>query len=333
MKTKICNLLLAALPVISLAQPTIINIENRAIGTIVKYKTCDGTSAFAGNGGSNQTWNFSGIIALQDTLFIKVVNPAATPHGSLYTGTSIAKEFSTGQFYYMNANNSGYELKGLVDTNAASSMTMTFLNTAQISVSPITFGTLLTDSFTNYFTASGYSFTGQGETQISGDGYGTLMLPGRTFSNTLRIKITHEEDDTLIQFFSVSHFSRVTYRWYDIANNSALLEIDSIDTGVSTIKTVKYLLDVPLNTTGIKVQDNTEFPSLYPNPASDHLNISANEPGMLRITNFHGQLVFNDRVNNKTIIPLDKLSEGIYAVSFESGASRSVSKLVIQRAP
>lgn len=329
MKQRIYYLLWIALPVPVFAQPTITNAENFSIGNVLRFQDCNPDSVSAGSSGPNQSWNFSMLAPQPGTVTVDMVSPASTTNGSLFPGSTITEKHSSGQFVYFSQAPDGNDMHGFVDTTPGSSITITYPNPARMSKHPITFGTMLTDTFTDHFTASGYNFSGQGVVTISGDAYGTLVLPGRTFSNTLRVKIVQEEDDTLLQFGTVSHFSRVIYKWFNTDNRSALLIIDSINTGVSVIKDVKYLLD-PV-TTGIPALNLKSGFHCYPNPAGNELNLLCEENGELKILNHVGETLKVCEISGrKTLVEMDQFAEGIYFLIFQTTGSRLIRKLVIQ---
>ena len=210
-------------------------------------------------------------------------------------------------------------------------MVMNYNDPAKLSQWPISFGTLVTDTFLNTFTTAGFAFKGHGTIHISGDGYGTLLLPGRSFTNTLRVKMIQEEEDTLIQFGTVSHFSKTTYKWFDPDIRSALLEIDSMDVAGMPIKTIKYLRDAPF-TTGLNQFNRPENILVFPNPSTTELTIRNPEAGELMLSDPLGNILLLLPVSGgETQITTSNLPPGMYQLRFTSKRSQYIQKLIIHR--
>ncbi len=77
---------------------------------------------------------------------------------------------------------------------------------------------------------------------------------------------------------------------------------------------------------------------VYPNPATDRLNIQWSgiiEPNVqLRITNLHGQVLYNATVlaaSNGTSISLTHLAQGLYIIELQYGGNRLYSKFTVIR--
>jgi len=93
-------------------------------------------------------------------------------------------------------------------------------------------------------------------------------------------------------------------------------------------------------TTDIKNQISENVMNIYPNPASDQINIELSLTGQtntsLAIYNSVGKLVYSKTPglnigNLNSTIDLSKLSEGLYTIYITSGAKTSTEKLIIQR--
>lgn len=86
------------------------------------------------------------------------------------------------------------------------------------------------------------------------------------------------------------------------------------------------------NTTSVGENPESNF-NMYPNPASDFLNIeptTINTEYQVNITNSLGQIVKTEKMNGaKLSFSVEDLQKGIYTVSVESNKNKTVSKLVI----
>jgi len=103
MKRTITLFMLALIPAILSAQPTITNAENFSIGTVLTFQQCNSTGVNPGNSGASQTWNFSTLTSLGTTSIETMVTPASTTHGNLFPTSNLVEQYSNGTFVYVNA--------------------------------------------------------------------------------------------------------------------------------------------------------------------------------------------------------------------------------------
>ncbi len=84
--------------------------------------------------------------------------------------------------------------------------------------------------------------------------------------------------------------------------------------------------------TDIKTVSNLEF-SFYPNPTTDKFYIEVNSPDKLSVTLYdvNGRLVYSEIVNNKSIIDVSNLNQGIYTATIKTADCIINKKLVILR--
>lgn len=318
---------LLCLPRLLAAQPTITICENFSIGMVMRFQNCD-TNVFTGNGGANQTWNFSTLSNLPaiDTQWI--VSPASTTHASLFPAANIVEKNSMGTFVYSNNSIDSNHMVGFLDTT--SGLTIIYRDPMLFLFRPIHYGDIDTNIFTDTFSSGGYDFRGSGISIIHADGYGTLLLPNGTYNNVLRVKITHMEDDTLVNFSTPGTSTTVTYAWFDSSHSSALLKIDSTNVpGFYYNKSVKYLLQDSTSAVG-KNNIEKRF-QLYPNPVSEQFTFSANDKGELIISDQFGRVIKTVSINEyKTNISTHNLAPGIYYVTFQTEKYRQSTKLFVQ---
>ena len=65
------------------------------------------------------------------------------------------------------------------------------------------------------------------------------------------------------------------------------------------------------------VIEEEQIPSIYPNPTSDFLNVFAQ--GRVLILDSNGQLLFDQVVNGRTSIDVQKWAAGIYVLKMTTG--------------
>lgn len=152
------------------------------------------------------------------------------------------------------------------------------------------------------------------------EGWGSITTPYKIHSNVLKVKTVIDEIDSVrYQTFSFGIPRKtVKYTWFDPAYGMPIMEatgqIDIFNS--ETITQVKYLDSTTV--AGIKEHDIKEF-KLYPNPASDFINIAEVGYDFTQI-NFYsvsGKLVKEYKaVNNSNKINISYLNKGSYIVKF-----------------
>jgi hypothetical protein len=236
----IIKLIFAFLPVILVAQPKIKNAEKFSMGTVLKFMKCNADSVMPGKSGAKQIWDFTSLISLKDTMTETMVDPASTPDGDLFINATLAEKYSDGRYVYADIRENQNFLMGFADSR--NKILIKYPNPMLFAQRPLTYGTVLTDQFTDEFMANNFEFEGSGSMVLKADGYGTLILPNGKYNNVLRVKITQNQVDTMTRFNQISKTTSTTYVWFDENHTSALLKIDQIESKMFNRKSVYYLL-------------------------------------------------------------------------------------------
>jgi hypothetical protein len=268
-------------------------MEDFPIGTVLKFQECSANGVTAGNSGVNQTWNFASLSPLADTVTEWMVLPSTTTDGSLFPTSNLCEKYSDGRFVYANKTASENYLVGFDDTTDSYPPSV-YTNPMLFSKRPITYGDILTDTFTIQ------GLLGYGVVTITADAYGTLILPNGTYNNVLRIKIAQ----------SMPSFSQTIYTWFDGIHSSALLKL-------SDEPRVEYLLSETF--TGVSNINTDKKLGVYPNPFSSKATLFSNEElknASIRVNNVFGQTVkeLNNINGHSVVFNRDNLSDGIYMV-------------------
>jgi hypothetical protein len=303
---KIQQLMLSlALPCLSFAQPTITNAGDLTIGTVLKFKSCDGSTVTAGSAGANQVWNYANVTQLQDTVTEWMVHPSTTTNGNLFPSANLVEKYSDGKFVYLNKTTNENQMVGYVDTTQSFPPT-DYPDPMLIIKRPITFGNVFTDNFVMTGSSTPGTIT------LNADAYGTLILPNGTFTNVLRVKMT-----IVHPFFSVEN-----YIWYDGIKTSALLKLSEYDS-------FEYLLSefVP---TALKKEIMETVMEAFPNPADHVLNFSSEQEGTLMIFDQTGKAVRTIITQQGTsAVPVKDLPNGIYNAIFRAAEFHSKTRFII----
>lgn len=235
MKKHYLALLAFAFPIAAMAQVT--NAENYNVGDQIHSITCSVPAGGPGASGTGQTWNFASV-ADSGGATIWVFDDTSSANA----GDIILSQISQGPVG--------------TPVHKTSTQNLTLSVNAIIGTLDYTPGLLLAERSFNYGTTDNVAFTvsglgtGHGNVDFNCDGSGTLTTPLATYPNAYRVKMVHDEVDSIVIFTtSTVTTHNVSYIWYDAAHTAPLFRIDStnvVGTGTlaaanDTSATAEYL--------------------------------------------------------------------------------------------
>jgi hypothetical protein len=128
-------------------------------------------------------------------------------------------------------------------------------------------------------------------------------------------------------------YAYFTYPNYNSMNMWLVQLITMDSTGCLDTTTQQLLLRDAYNTTAsLNEMSNIKDFSIFPNPASDNINIETTTQGnntIITIYNLHGQQLMQcEMKETKTQIDISSLAQGMYFVKIESDEGIAVRKIV-----
>jgi len=327
------TLLIAALAasLTTIAQPVITVNTAPQIGYTVNLAAADTTGVSEGSGGNNQSWNFSSLTQVGSTYTYDYTAPSATPYASKYPNATVAFNSSTSQgnsaYSFVSSSASTYEMWGI----ATNDVQTVYTNSQMVYQFPFT----TSSSFTDYFEGSGTNSQGlttyrKGNISVAADGYGTLQLPGGTFSNVMRVKVVQEFSDSVNIFGDdfVYEYLITTYNFLHDNFRQQLLGISYTEVtdpffGTTTLtKSVLYFPGGTVSTGDAMVKNGI---SIYPNPANEYFTVALPEKSentTVEIMDMAGKIAGTFPVNETDVnIPTGSLPAGIYTVKVYNNTS------------
>ncbi|MBC7552516.1 MAG: T9SS type A sorting domain-containing protein [Taibaiella sp.] len=336
-------LLTAAIAVISSAavkaQSTITAATNTpAIGDTFIGHFADTAGVTPGASGASATWNFATLtqLGMDTTAYIAC---DSTPYCDSFSGSNLVFS-NAGDTIYAIATSSKISIIGAHSQGAP----FHFSNPKDIMSFPLTYHTTFYDTAkttissdfgTLYLTFTDSSYC---------DAYGTLTLPGGTYTNALRVHTTTITKDSIYipGFPSASSTWSETYTWYKPGFRSPLLSL-TYDTsnGPVALSEVKYYTQKAGVNAVNDVNNNKAGLTLYPNPASEIINIKFTlenaADARLSVFDLTGRTVatipgnkLNSGINNINV-PVSSLPDGIYLVQLQAAGVNVTQKLVVQK--
>lgn len=261
MKRKIITLLAIGVVLIAQAQ---IKMTYKSHG-IVAGDTHDFVIAEnmnEGPAGKRILWDFSALKPSGTNLTSHMLSSQSVdPSQQIASSNTVIQEF--GNNFFFNVNNSGIEQYGTMACNTVTKYDKPFVKMKY----PFTYGSNVSGSYSGTQISGAVKSSVKGTYELSGDAYGTLILPGNvTYDNVLRVKQTR----TVQYEGSTSLTKEITYRWYAAGVRYPILVVIKYDNnGKETLAQTAYYANasnqksieianeiVPVNNTNIDVAPN-----------------------------------------------------------------------------
>lgn len=317
---------------------------------IVSYNPFGPTVTIPQNIGANQTWNFYNIGLDSTNTYVHKIEAPGTNAPS---GTTSSEYSQSGVKRHFKNSSNQLDIRGVVTSLG---IDFNFNGDLLYRTWPMAYGATITDSeagtYTNttpYLPPSGTSNT---FTKSVASGYGTLIAPNAvTFNNVLQvldstiISITESVFDQsmvpyLIEFnlyyYSMSYyisglkypviaFSKYIVEYTSVNLQSNQIEVFSVDsTGV-----LEYNKNPYSAPTGVFLTANEKELKIFPNPASNILNILSNENTTIEIYSMEGRLIESQSVQGNFTLNVADYKSGIYFVrSVDANGNISQQKFV-----
>ncbi len=225
-----------------------------------------------GPAGKKILWDFSALKPSGTNLTSHMLSSQSVDSSQQIASSNIViQEF--GNNFFFNVNNNGIEQYGTMACNSVTKYDKPFVKMKY----PFTYGSNVSGSYKGTQTGGGSSSNISGTYELSGDAYGTLILPGNvTYDNVLRVKQTR----TVNYEGSTSLMKEITYRWYVAGVRYPILVVIKYDNNgketlaqtayyahASSQKSIEVAKDiVPVSNAGIDVAPNpfeTDFTVTY----------------------------------------------------------------------
>ncbi len=354
-KKFLLSLFAFAIPTLLSAQITICTNDMPVAGHTynMSQAATTGTIDFSTTG-ANHTWDFSSLTATTVTpdTFISNTQLPLVYIISFFTsnlaehanGTSmnLGLTFAMTDVYNVYKNSSSsFKQTGFAGTLQGVQIPVIYNPSDEIYQFPLNYNNNFTStSAYNFQLPTIASFFQYRTRTVTVDGWGTLILPGGSSYQVLRVKSDIIDNDSI--YIDLAGFGfpipRVTheYKWIAVNKGLPMLQINTNDlAGNETVSSVRYQ-DFP-NTSVTDLQSSENAFQIFPNPTSDYAFVLPSEKFQhekLLITDVEGKLLNEIPVSNSstTTIDLTAFSEGIYFVQFlNEGKIESVQKLVVNR--
>jgi hypothetical protein len=265
-----------------------------------------------GASGAGAVWTYTNITLGTTTGFSSAAYSAASysPSNVLLTNTS------SESFYYESTSNYLKSFGGNVIFNTglgAVPGTITYSAGAFEAVYPMSLSTSSTSAVGGSIVALSNNGTFVGSASTLADATGTLVLPGRTYTNVIRVRLT--QSYTVSSALVNGPVDNVVYKYFAAGKKNPVLVISTSTTNLGSPSTQTTVsVDANYLATGINnVNGSSSEVIAYPNPANNQLNIVAAEATSLVISDITGKTILSTNVNNgKSAINTENFVNGVY---------------------
>ncbi|MES2566470.1 MAG: T9SS type A sorting domain-containing protein [Bacteroidota bacterium] len=272
---------------------------------------CDSTGVTSGASGAAQTWTYNPI----NMHGLKTYSTTNTnPTNPFYPATNVAVYSSTTDVSYYNTNASTNKYYGgdlVINSYAISAI---YASPAIYAVYPMSLNTSTTSTTNGTVTISGFSQNFTGSCMVKADATGTLVLPGKTFTDVIRVVTTQ----TLTASIATVYLSN--YDYYSISASKAPLfsiqtsTINAIAQPTST-QTVVYV-QPNYSVVGVTESSKTDIQlTVFPNPTSSFINFSTAslEASKVMVYDLTGKMMATEMIENgKSKMNAGNFAGGVY---------------------
>lgn len=290
--------------------------------------------------GSTSVWNFTKLQAYLPLITDNFISPASVTNSANYPGCTVVQD-QGGISTFMKSVTSPTAQTEVLGVSA-SSMALTFTNSAIIIKYPFSFGNTYSDNLAGSFTAS---LTGNcsGKVVTTADGLGTLNLPNNlSLSNVLRVKSVQTISLSITLLGQIGTIVQTVYNYYHANQKFPILSINYNYTNIplAGAPTLSGLVSgISSSFVAVGIQENqveiSNF-NLFPNPAKDQLTISMsntkNETAVIQLYSLLGNLIKEKTSSNSSTVQekmdLSGLPAGVYLLKTSLGTA-SISKKII----
>jgi hypothetical protein len=311
-------LLLASVALTASAQiPTLTSTSNPIAGDWYLHYATDTFNQ--GASGAMVTWDFHTLpLHSTDTAYWSACS--ASPLCSTFPGTTVyGHQQGSTLGVYLHTTTTSQSVDGEYNTGA-----IPFSNYEDLLRYPFTYGTTYVDTMIATFT-SGSSFYRSGTITVTGDAYGTLILPNATFTNALRVHRVEDYKDSIVGVATMYTYHSDIYSWNVPNIRTEVLNVTRFSAnGTPLANTAWYTNKQPVSVeSAYPIQPSV---LLYPNPARDNITIQLSTDAAhirVSIADVMGETI--------AIIADDYYSQGAHIFNFNTGSlSRGIYFIKLQ---
>lgn len=260
--------------------------------------------------GEDMTWDNSNIFGSPEGSYT-VVNPLWTPFSKDFSNASwalLSDEITT---FYNTADTALVYYGGTEGSNVV------YYSDPQVYFSfPFTHGDTWSDEYSGNFWIDGVDYSRTGTISATGNGWGSIILPGGIYDNVLRCEMVETLSDESIVISYTLEFSYTAFYSTDLGfwvlQYGEIVYTDD-QGGNQTFPYTQYIDSVDLNVEEPSV-DETDL-IVYPNPTADFISLNSTKLGQVyQIFSLEGKFMASGLVDGLSI-DVSGFSPGTYTLN------------------
>ena len=294
-----------------------------SVGDRYISRACDTNNIFPGNTGSNQTWDYSGLILLPDSSETNWINVSGTPFASNYpNATIVSKDIENEAYSYYTYQSGSVLYYGTSMTGLEEILTEPGIHYKY----PFSYGDSYTDNFSGTVQNPGFVFQRNGTITSTADAWGTIILPAGTFSNALRVRVEMIMRDSVSTPMPMSVVTEiVNYLYYVPDLKYPIFRLTySSTTSIAGTELARHVSYSPNQTVGINqisstVPESFNLSQNFPNPFNPvtKIHFSVSEQTNVKLTIY-------DMLGRQVAVLVDsKVAPGVYETQWNASGFNS----------
>lgn len=316
------------------------------IGATFTVTSYDYEEGVEGESGADKVWDLSGVSGETPAGNFEFLDPAKTPFAADFPQADIAMLESNSGIYVFEKR-SGEDIY-----RQGSALSINYMGATVVSKTKYTVPHILVDypieygntenALMNGTTYSTYGdITREGDLSYEVDGYGTLILPDGSSHEALRV--IYRQDITDAYDGGTATNTRTTtygfyvkeYKYQAVSIHKIVQETVVMGIVLDSEKSDVVLWARPSNATSLADAAASDKFSVYPNPASDWIQVKA--PGHrfisgadIQLLNSDGQIVWQGSYNDGERINISGFASGLYLLTVRDDSRYYSEKVVIR---
>jgi hypothetical protein len=216
-------LILSSLTLPVIAQP-VVSPEKYSMWNNALYNAAqDPEKVQAGAAGASVTWDFSNLVKASE-MKEEILPPSTTTYASTFPKANAVRKNTEGNLFFLDVQDGKNEAVGYVFQSEG--LVIPYSDPMLLLKRPVAYQDAYSDEFADKYTYMGDNTKGGGTITVNADAYGTLMLPGKTYTGVLRVHSVQESTDTAQTSHVITTVRVETYAWYDASQTFSLMEIE-----------------------------------------------------------------------------------------------------------
>ena len=339
MKTSLLTILsLVFIALTGNAQITLTSSCTPVPGDIFYSQGCDTTGVLQGNSGANVQWNFSSLVPDGTPVVANYVDPATTSGSTFFPGTTVAHMIDSTMAMYYTVTSNAYVFNGI----SGSVFLEQFSDPQTMLEFPFTYNSTFTDPFEAVGSAFGFPSYHSGTSEVTADGYGSLVLPEATYQNVLRIKaiVSSMDSSNIFGQITLTYDYNESYNWYADGIREPIFQIVFSSNTSQGNTTYSKAVGYRTQNTSIPNAAVGEDVIIFPNPASDQTQLKINsatiQNAKINIYDLNGRIVrtvYNGSIHsgeNYFKISTADLCSGVYELQLITNTQNHIYKLSVR---